>query len=654
MGVNWRQFGLAFLVAAFASTLALANEDSQLERLDDFLSADWRGSDWVDDLLEHVDANLDPSIPLVDGGWTPALRHLAYDCWTREFGANGSVQLRDYKGCGASAGQVHLRMHDVVWVLIRHEWAANAASVGNQDGKVAAWTLEQAISEYKNLISRAEPRSVEPFATTLKRLRIVRGYVDELSRLDDGAYLTDLERQQIVRDEINRQLALDGTGSSGLDYGPYTSIVGPLKALTRDTMQTYLSGAEAEQDAKSLAALVYGNGSSIANLQGESLDKYLADGERKVLSLSSLKEDADLNQLYEFVRDAVVERPNAIGISERYATMKRRLTKNDIAEAQKLSAENIKLGWPSQLLPNVDGIPSEPIVNVTDLWFGDEVISVPVEEQPVFVGLDQACKLRSESDNPPTGRCTFKALADRTLRASSAEDFDPFEINAREVGILQKLDEVWQTLKKKDERPELQVLIESLVRQTGAKLEEDQPPQTDEMVYVLPYDARPNWFNKPPKGGTDPKTPFADAEFDKKVCLLNKEEADNDKVKNTNSVFWANNCTIDPDAFDEEERLPELLYARLSRLMTGKPTADFSAKIAGLKQMLADIDPDLVAEDTLVKPGDETESIVKEYSFINNICDQSVSMLPALAAVGLRDVRFPSGGLGDEGSHVCQ
>ena len=212
MKTRWRQIGLASLVSALCSPLVYASENVHLDSLNALLVADWNEPDWVDDLLVHVDANLDPSLPLVDGGWTAALRYLAYDCWTRDVGPDGKLTLRNYDSCGSSAEQVHLRMHDVVWVLIRHEWAAYSSSVGNQDAKAAAWALEQAMSEYQSLVAGAEPRSVEPFALTLQRLRVMRGFVDELSRLDDGEYLTDLERRQIVRDEINRQLALDGSG----------------------------------------------------------------------------------------------------------------------------------------------------------------------------------------------------------------------------------------------------------------------------------------------------------------------------------------------------------------------------------------------------------------------------------------------------------
>ena len=147
-------------------------------------------------------------------------------------------------------------------------------------------------------------------------------------------------------------------GSSGLDFEPYLTIVGELQTLTLDIMQAYLSGAEAEQDAKSLAALVYGNGTGTGDQQSEDLAQYLTTtdnenavlGEREALSLASLKGDARFGRLYDFVRDALTQRPNAIGISERYARLKQRLTNGDPAEARELSAEKIRLNWPEELL----------------------------------------------------------------------------------------------------------------------------------------------------------------------------------------------------------------------------------------------------------------------------------------------------------------
>ena len=42
---------------------------------------------------------------------------------------------------------------------------------------------------------------------------------------------------------------------------------------------------------------------------------------------------------------------------------------------------------------------------------------------------------------PPSGRCAFKALADRALRAEDGGK-DPFEINAREARIVLLLAEI--------------------------------------------------------------------------------------------------------------------------------------------------------------------------------------------------------------------
>ena len=100
------------------------------------------------------------------------------------------------------------------------------------------------------------------------------------------------------------------------------------------------------------------------------------------------------------------------------------------------------------------------------------------------------------------------------------------------------------------------------------------------------------------------------------------------------AVFWANHCKADPEAFDGENRLPESLYARLDRLLLGEPISEFKAKIDGLKQTLAEIDEELVEEDSLASPGDDTPNLAKDGTFIRRVCDQSIAMLPALAAVG--------------------
>ena len=594
LGQIFRRIAANTLVACLMWAGSVAAQENEFLNLDRHLVADWTRADWTADLLAHVDANLDSSLPLEPMGWTEGLRFAAYDCWTLEEG--GGSARRDYNDCNDRYALIDKRMHDIVWVLVRHEWNSYLSTISAGQRRVAAWSLEQAIGEYRNLLAGAEPRSSEPQSTTLKRLRIIRSMVDEIASINDGEYQSGLERRQWVREEINRQLALDGAGSALED------IVGPIQKLTRDAMLTYISGVEAELDTKALAVLVFGSGGGDSDTSD-----YLSDDERSSLSLAELAKRPGQNVLYEFVRDAVIERPNAIGIAERYSKMKKSLF--DSKEAKGRDAKMIELRWPQ--LPDPDG---RSKFSLLELLYTDKVVPVPPgkNQSADYVTLEEACDDWAKRKNSAEGRCPFRILADRALPAS--DKTDTFGILARER-LLQQL---FTTLSMvNSDKYEYEAFVALLKRL------EDQTKTDGEPILALPYLLRPlPTESVDEQHGEEIQLILSPAlgDFNSDFCGANPA-----------ALFRSNRCEAEEDAFDAKgDRVPSNLSERLRRLIVGQPPdPKFKEKIASLKQKLKNLGGDFDLKAPLN---------VDSETFIGKVCRHSGQFLPALHRAGMRSV----------------
>ncbi|KIC09804.1 hypothetical protein RA19_13595 [Leisingera sp. ANG-M1] len=588
---------------------AQAQDVIVIDALDRMLEADWTETTWVKPLLEHVEQNLDPAVPLIaPDGWRASLRQAVYDCWDRAFSPQDGPGERTYT-CFDAGAKLPTRMHDIAWVLVRHEWADFQGSADPAHKRAAAWRLDQAIMEYKTLVSGAEQRSVEAQSTSLKRLRVIRGYEAEITASLGGPEASGTARRLQVRDEINRQLALDGSGSLGLDHNVLQDIVGPIQALTRDAMATYLEAVEAELDAKALAVLVYGQGRAETGINPRN---YLqcgdADGtglcapgsERAVLSLSELAKDRDLRQLYSFVRDAVLDRPNAVGLAERYGRMKAELYFGAPGDAAKAYAGRLAVRW--------DGVP----LSLEALRREAEVINLPPGTSATLAG---ACAAWAEQIEDAGAPCPFRALIARALPTDAAVDV--FGLKAREAALLGLLERVHANSGDKA----LRSLIEDLMAETGAVF--DGNGLVSGPDFVLPYLLAP----QPPY-----LAGYSDA-----LC-----------TSNPGAVFQANFC---PGAGTEIRSGP--LSDQLRRLINETtPPSRFAAKRLGLDKLLAEMAGEaLIADGTLrLSEGGAPGA----GSFVGYLCQESSAIFAAMKAAGLRDVRLVPSPRSKGGARLCQ
>lgn len=639
---------LSVAICAFLGPgLAQSQVQHVTDPLDKLLQADWIETDWVSTLLKHVDENLDAALPLgAPDGWRAALRQAVYDCWDRDYVAEGSLPLRSYDECSDQNEELSTRMHDVAWVLVRHEWAGYQGTLDASERRAAAWHLDQAISEYKALVSGAEARSIEPQSTSVKRLLTIRGFEEEIAADLGVGNASGLVRRQQVRDEINRQLALDGSGAGDLK-DVFQAVVGPIQALTRDAMITYLSAVEAELNARALAVLVYGDGGQDATRRGSKFSAYLncrkdgteggcdPDSERTVLSLSELAKSSDLRSLYNFVRDAVLERPNAVGLSVRYARMKKALL-DDPVEAAKAYAELVELGWFDNSGSNT--------FQLHALMYGNEVLKVPQDDggAPKLDSMEEACRFWAKKIDTSGGLCPFRALAARALPIDGAPDV--FALQERERMILSLLAKVQKTVgnpeltktnakdpieaEKNATNPKLAALIAKLLAETGAVLSDDR--ETVERVDVaLPY-------------LEDPK-PTGQNEVAEAFCSANPAD-----------LFQANRCRL--KAPDEEGGV---LQGRLARLIVGEtPLSGFEAKRLGLFAVLEEIDQkhgtDLIQDGLLQRPERDTPRGEGDDSFVELLCLHGPTILEALRDAGLRDVQLSAARPGFLSGGICQ
>ncbi|WP_171728134.1 hypothetical protein [Ruegeria sp. HKCCD7318] len=584
----------------------------------------------MDNLLKHVDQNLDPSLPLnAPEGWRASLRQAVYDCWTREYSEDADLSVREYNECFDANAELSTRLHDVAWVLVRHEWESYRGTLDPAQRRAAAWHLDQAIEEYKALVAGAERRSVEPQSTSLERLRVIRGYSDEIAADLGADNPSAIVRRQQVRDEINRQLRLDGSGAAVRGKDVFASIVGPLQELTRGAMMTYLNAVEARLDAQALAVLVYGNGDHSGGTGASDLSKYLycrEDGteaacetgsERSVLSLSELASDAELRELYAFVRDAVLERPNAIGLAERYARMKRALYPNDSTKAAAVHAGAVKLRW--------FGGEDAKEIPLKDLMRADAVIR-PAEEgepSPMPATLEGACKAWIANGEEDGLRCPFRALAERSLPIGG--DTDTFGLQKRETEILSLLTRV----RDNTEITALQTLIDDLMAESGALKDANGKVAGSDLALPYLVDDRPLTLS----------------DYAKAVC-----------AENSASVFQANRCTL---RFSEEEAAG-LLHDRLRRLINGEaPSLRYEDKLAGLFVALEDWDRtqdgDLLQDGVLQLPDAVVDAAdLDGGSLVEQICLQGPTFLPALQRAGMRDVWLPTGQRSQFAGGICK
>jgi len=613
--------------AVLGPGLAHAQVPLETDPLDELLMADWVETDWVTSLLKHVDENLDAALPLgAPDGWRAALRQAVYDCWDRDYVAEGIPPLRSYDECFDIEAQLSTRMHDVAWVLVRHEWAGYQGTLDASERRASAWHLDQAISEYKALVSGVEARSIEPQSTSVKRLLTIRGFEEEIAADLGLGNASGLVRRQQVRDEINRQLALDGSGAGDLE-NVFQAIVGPIQALTRDATITYLTAVEAELNARALAVLVYGDGEQgAARGDGNSSD-YLnchkdeaeggcdPDSERTVLSLSELAKSSELRSLYNFVRDAVLERPNAVGLSVRYARMKKALLDTP-QEAAKIHADLVELAW-------FDDDGSKPF-GLHALRYGSDVLTVPEGEsaEPEPATMEEACRVWAAKVDTSGGLCPFRALATRALPIDGAHD--AFRLQAREIQIQSLLARV----EKNAPNDELAGLIAELLAETGAVVSADGET-VERADAALPY-------------LDDPK-PAALDEVAEAFCDENPAD-----------LFQANLCKL---------KTPEteggVLQGRLARLIVGEtPLTGFEAKRRGLFAVLEEIDEkygtDLIQNDLLLRPDVDARSNEGGNSFVEQLCLHGPTFLEVLRDAGLRDVQLSAARPGFLTGGICQ
>lgn len=572
----------ALLLAASPVVSARADEDVTAA-LDQLIASPWTAPapDWFDRLLDHVDQNVDPAVPLEPNGWTATLRFLAYDCWSPpqdpQADRNSPLALRSYVNCGVD-DRLAQRMSDIAWVLIRHEFDNYRSTRSQRFRAAAGWSLEQATAEYMDLVNGAEPRSSEPAAIRMRRLSLIRSFTAELAaKLDGAKFASDATRRQEVREEIDRQLALDGSGV-GDAFG---NIITPLRQLARDVMDSYIAGINATETAKAVAVLVYGGGRfEQPNSQGaEVTPKALSSAEKAELIVSALRQADGSGALYDFVAAAQAERPAAIGIVEQYADLKRLLWQHvpeGVTAADALDADSFMVRWPGA---------------------EDGKLSLrTLETEPGVVGtIGSANTLTNlcEKQESGTGRCALRILVDRSIPEQGADIFN-LAANETEIhGVLQEI--VAHAVTVEDGDP-VEALVDGLRRQTTHE---------GTVVFQLPYLGRAT---------------FADG------MALCDDQA-------TPAVVRAAVC---PPADKDGTVLAE----RLARVIRGTPrAAQFNEKIDGLLRQLHNVaasdGPDLFdpATETLRQP--ETSAFP---DFVFDLC-KSIGLIAAAAdAAGLRGI----------------
>lgn len=306
--IIWRTAAAACFLLATACREAAAETRSLTER---------DSTGWQEVVLDRVKREADLAVPIGDLRLIETLRFAVYDCWkpNREASAEQSVGSR--RVYEADCRQIEPRRSEVAWLLVRYEWGTYRRSVERAKQEEAAWSLQEAIAEYRRVLRESD----EPLGQKLNRLRVALGYAaaaeEQLSEGGQaGVAESETTLRKAVRDEINSVLALDKFGDKTM-----TSIAGPIVEMIRDVMAVYLRAVDAEAVARSLAVTVYGSGAAL----DASKEALAPDAERKKLDPANIA-DFDLRS---WVADATRARSEAVGIVQRYAELKRNLWGKD-------------------------------------------------------------------------------------------------------------------------------------------------------------------------------------------------------------------------------------------------------------------------------------------------------------------------------------